>query len=69
MLLRHLKLADDKCHPPFRPDTKEEDLNHPEDIEHFKKHEEDAMARERQEKLDAMPIVEQNIPAKFRRNS
>ena len=48
-------------------DTKEEDLTHPEDIAHFKKHEQEADAEERQEKLDAMSIVEQNIPAKFRR--
>ena len=49
------------------PDTKEEDLIHPEDIAHFKKHEQEADAEERQEMLDAMSIVEQNIPAKFRR--
>jgi hypothetical protein len=51
----------------FVPDTKEEDLIHPEDIAHFKKHELEADAEERQEMLDAMSIVEQNIPAKFRR--
>jgi hypothetical protein len=48
-------------------DTREEDLTHPEDIAHFKKHEQEADAEERQERLDAMSIVEQNIPAKFRR--
>lgn len=48
-------------------DTKEEDLTHPEDIAHFKKHDQDADAQERQDKLDSMPIVEHNIPAKFRR--
>lgn len=47
--------------------TKEEDLTHPEDIEHFKKHDLEADEDERLHKLDAMPIVEQNIPAKFRR--
>lgn len=48
-------------------DTKEEDLTHPEDIEHFRKHDELEAAAERQEQLDRMPIVEQNIPQKFRR--
>lgn len=48
-------------------DTREEDLTHPEDIEHFRKHDEMEAAAERQEKLDSMPIVEQNIPQKFRR--
>ncbi|KAI9840831.1 MAG: hypothetical protein M1838_003890 [Thelocarpon superellum] len=48
---------------------KEEDLTHPEDIAHFKKHDMEADAEERQEKLDAMPIVEHNIPQKFRRVS
>ncbi|KAL8638772.1 MAG: hypothetical protein Q9228_004107 [Teloschistes exilis] len=47
--------------------TKEEDLTHPEDIEHFRKHDELEAAAERQEQLDRMPIVEQNIPQKFRR--
>ncbi|KAL8702247.1 MAG: hypothetical protein Q9201_004509 [Fulgogasparrea decipioides] len=47
--------------------TKEEDLTHPEDIEHFRKHEEMEAAAEHQEELDRMPIVEQNIPQKFRR--
>lgn len=52
---------------PF-PDTREEDLTHPEDIAHFRKHDLEADAEERQEQLDRMPIVEQNIPQKFRRN-
>ncbi|KAI4255533.1 MAG: hypothetical protein LQ352_002521 [Teloschistes flavicans] len=47
--------------------TKEEDLIHPEDIEHFRKHDEQEAAAEHQEQLDRMPIVEQNIPRKFRR--
>lgn len=51
----------------FPPDTKEEDLIHPEDIEHFRKHDEMDAAAERQEQLDRMQIVEQNIPQKFRR--
>ena len=49
-------------------DTTEADLIHPEDIEHFKKHDmEDAVA-ELMEKRDKMPIVEENIPSKFRRD-
>ncbi|KAK4494403.1 hypothetical protein PRZ48_014701 [Zasmidium cellare] len=47
--------------------TREEDLIHPEDIEHFRKHEEMEEAQERQERLDRMQIVEANIPQKFRR--
>ena len=50
-----------------RADTKEEDLTHPEDIAHFRKHDEMDAAAEYQERMDAMPIVEQNIPQKFRR--
>ncbi|KAH7039948.1 uncharacterized protein B0I36DRAFT_309656 [Microdochium trichocladiopsis] len=48
-------------------DTTIEDLTHPEDIEHFKKHEEMEAAEERLEKLNRMAIVEENIPSKFRR--
>ena len=48
-------------------DTREEDLTHPEDIAHFAKHDADADAADRQEQLDRMPIVEHNIPQKFRR--
>jgi len=42
-------------------------LIHPEDIEHFKKHDELEDEAERQAQLDKMAIVEQNIPPKFRR--
>lgn len=49
--------------------TKEEDLIHPEDIEHFRKHD----LREDEEYRVLMEqqhnIVERNIPAKFRRQS
>ncbi len=48
-------------------DAKLEDLTHPEDIEHFRKHEEMEQAQERQEQMDRESIVEANIPAKFRR--
>jgi hypothetical protein len=47
--------------------TKLEDLTHPEDIEHFKKHEMMEDEEERLEKLARMTIVEDNIPSKFRR--
>ncbi|KAI1843218.1 hypothetical protein JX265_012209 [Neoarthrinium moseri] len=47
--------------------TKLEDLTHPEDIEHFRKHELLEEAEERLEKLNRMSIVEENIPTKFRR--
>jgi hypothetical protein len=45
--------------------TKLEDLTHPEDIEHFRKHEMMEEAEERLEQLNRMHIVEENIPAKF----
>ncbi|KAK0634837.1 hypothetical protein B0T17DRAFT_611785 [Bombardia bombarda] len=48
--------------------TKLEDLTHPEDIEHFKKHEQMEEDQERQEAMDKQSIVEENIPAKFRRD-
>ncbi|KAH8678243.1 putative calcium ion binding protein [Xylariales sp. PMI_506] len=49
--------------------TKLEDLTHPEDIEHFRKHELREEAEERLEKLNKMKIVEENIPKKFRRRN
>lgn len=48
--------------------TREEDLTHPEDIEHFKKHDDMEDEALRLEALDKMSIVESNIPQKFRRN-
>ncbi|THZ27992.1 hypothetical protein D6C91_02075 [Aureobasidium pullulans] len=48
-------------------DTTEEDLTHPEDIVHFRKHDIMEQEAERQAKLDRMEIVEANIPQKFRR--
>lgn len=47
--------------------TKIEDLTHPEDIEHFKKHEQLEAEEERTEKLTQQAIVEENIPSKFLR--
>ncbi|KAF1846737.1 secretory pathway protein-like protein Ssp120 [Cucurbitaria berberidis CBS 394.84] len=49
-------------------DVKEEDLNHPEDIEHFKKHEEMEAKQEEWENLELRGIVEKNIPPKYRQN-
>lgn len=46
-------------------DTTEEDLVHPEDIEHFKHHDEMEDREQWNEKLDAMPVVEHNIPVMF----
>ncbi|KAK4190294.1 calcineurin B-like protein 4 [Podospora australis] len=49
--------------------TKLEDLTHPEDIEHFKKHEQMEAEQERLEELARHGgIIEDNIPAKFRRD-
>lgn len=48
--------------------TREEDLIHPEDIEHFRKHDMLEDQQKRQDQMDQMSIVEANIPAKFRRN-
>jgi hypothetical protein len=48
-------------------DTKIEDLTHPEDIAHFKKHEEDEKREEAWEVLSGQGIVEANIPEKFLR--
>lgn len=48
--------------------TKLEDLTHPEDIEHFRKHELLEEAEEKLERMNKMKIIEENIPAKFRRS-
>lgn len=48
--------------------TKEEDLIHPEDIEHFRKHDELEDEAEKQAEEDKLSIVERNIPKKFRRD-
>ncbi|KAF2873336.1 hypothetical protein BDV95DRAFT_592721 [Massariosphaeria phaeospora] len=49
-------------------DVKEEDLNHPEDIEHFRKHEELERRQEEWEQAEKRGIVEKNIPSKYRRH-
>ncbi|KAL5116487.1 hypothetical protein ACEQ8H_005608 [Pleosporales sp. CAS-2024a] len=49
-------------------DVKEEDLTHPEDIAHFKMHEEKEARQEEWERTEARGIVEKNIPPKYRRN-
>ncbi|KAK2766921.1 hypothetical protein FQN54_006236 [Arachnomyces sp. PD_36] len=48
-------------------DTTEEDLIHPEDIEHFARHDREEDERERLEQLEKMTIVLGNIPQKFLR--
>lgn len=50
-------------------DTTAEDLIHPEDIEHFARHDREEAERERLEQLQRMPIVVANIPQKFLRGS
>lgn len=49
--------------------SKLEDLNHPEDIEHFRKHEQMEEEEEKLEKMDQMAIIEENIPKKFLRGN
>ncbi|KAF1992694.1 hypothetical protein P154DRAFT_541008 [Amniculicola lignicola CBS 123094] len=49
-------------------DVKEEDLTHPEDIEHFRKHEEEEIRQEEWEKKERSGVVVENIPGKFRIN-
>ncbi|KIX04413.1 uncharacterized protein Z518_05281 [Rhinocladiella mackenziei CBS 650.93] len=49
--------------------TKEEDLIHPEDIEHFRKHDLMEDEAERVLREQQLSIVEKNIPVKFRRQS
>ncbi|TID25599.1 putative secretory pathway protein Ssp120 [Venturia nashicola] len=49
-------------------DVKEEDLNHPEDIEHFRKHDEEERIQEEWEKIAISgDVIEHNIPEKFLR--
>lgn len=48
--------------------TTEEELTHPEDIEHFKKHDEEELAELRLQKMEQTQVVDVNIPDKFRRN-
>jgi hypothetical protein len=48
--------------------TKEEDLTHPEDIEHFRLHDEMEEEANRIAKMDELSIVEKNIPQKFLRD-
>lgn len=48
--------------------TRLEDLTHPEDIEHFRKHEEMEAEQDRQEARDKMAVIAENIPLKFRRH-
>lgn len=53
----------------FHPDgATEEELNHPEDIQHFKLHDQMEDEQEALEKLENLAVVDANIPAKFRRD-
>ena len=47
--------------------TKLEDLTHPEDIEHFRKHEQMEEEQERLEAMERRPIVLENVPELFRK--
>jgi hypothetical protein len=47
--------------------TKLEDLTHPEDIEHFRKHEQMEEEEERMANMARQAIVLENVPEKFRR--
>ena len=49
------------------PDTTEEDLIHPEDIEHFKLHDQMEDEQDRITLEQSQSIVEANIPLKFRK--
>jgi hypothetical protein len=48
-------------------DSTLDELTHPEDVAHFRKHDELEDQQARLDALEQMPIVEDNIPAKFRR--
>ncbi|KAL3472115.1 hypothetical protein BJX99DRAFT_236133 [Aspergillus californicus] len=48
-------------------DATEDELTHPEDIEHFRRHDEEDEAMEKLDQLERMSIVAANIPAKFRK--
>lgn len=61
------RVADQPVQRYHGEDTKLEDLTHPEDIEHFKKHEQMEAEQERREALRKQNIIEENIPSKFRR--
>jgi hypothetical protein len=49
-------------------DFKEEDLTHPEDIEHYRKHEDEERRQEEWDKIfTSGKVIEKNIPKKFMR--
>ena len=58
----------DTLHRFHDENTREEDLTHPEDIAHFKKHDQMDNEQYRQAQQDRLSIVEANIPPMFRRN-
>ena len=65
--MRERRFAD--CPRYHGEDTELEDLTHPEDIEHFKKHEQMDAEEERAAELKKRTIMEENIPAMFRRKA
>lgn len=53
----------------FHPEgATEEELNHPEDIQHFKLHDQLEAEQQALDKLEGLAVVEANIPPKFRRS-
>lgn len=62
------KINADSCQRYHDENTKEEDLFHPEDIAHFKEHDEEEDEQDRIAAMDKLSIVERNIPQKFLRS-
>ncbi|EEP80373.1 conserved hypothetical protein [Uncinocarpus reesii 1704] len=50
-------------------DARPEDLTHPEDIEHFRRHDEEEDAQKKLDEMQGMSIVEANIPEKFKKRA
>lgn len=46
-------------------DAREEDLTHPEDIEHFKRHDHEEAEQLRTDAMERLSIIEANIPGMF----
>lgn len=49
-------------------DVDDSKLTHPEDIEHYAKHDHEEDEAERQAFLDSQTVIRENIPDKFRRH-
>ena len=63
----HGKAKANSCQRYHDENTKEEDLIHPEDIAHFKEHDEEEDEQDRIAAMYKLSIVENNIPQKFLR--